>query len=115
MSSGIAADRGGEVSRAEFTELGEGTGDGTAWVRRNFELVKNLKVPVAAVLGSCELSVEQLFALKEGSTVTLEQPVNAVVDVTVEGKVVARGEIVVVDDNFGVRIVELLAADGDPR
>lgn len=112
MSSG--SERSGDVSRAEFTELGEG-GGGAAWVRRNFELVKNLKVPVSAVLGSCELSVEQLFALKEGATVTLEQPVDAVVDVTVEGKVVARGEIVVVDDNFGVRIVELLAPDGDGR
>lgn len=114
MSSGIGSDRTAEVSRAEFTELGEeAQAGGAAWVRRNFELVKNLKVPMSAVLGSCELSVEQLFALKEGATVALEQPVDAVVDLVVEGKVVARGEIVVVDDNFGVRIVELIAADDE--
>jgi flagellar motor switch protein FliN len=100
----------GNVSRAELAELDDSRQEpGASWARRNFELVKNLKVPVSAVLGSCEITVDQLYALKEGSTVSLEQPVDATVDVTVEGKVIARGEIVVVGDNFGVRIVELLA------
>ena len=100
----------GGVSRAELAELDEPRAEGPApWARQNFELVKNLKVPVSAVLGSCEITVDQLFALKEGATVTLEQPVDATVDLTVEGKVIARGEIVVVGDNFGIRVVELLA------
>ena len=101
-----------DVSRAELPELAEGNGgSNSSWVRRNLDLVKNLKVPVAAVLGSAEITVEELFHLKEGATVTLDQPVDAVVDLTVEGKVVARGEIVVVGDNFGVRVVELLAPE----
>lgn len=104
-----------DVSRAELTELAEDRTSGGPWVRRNLELVKNLKVSVSAVLGSCEVTVGDLFALKEGATVTLEQPVDATVDLLVEGTVVARGEIVVVGDNFGIRIVELLATDADAR
>lgn len=106
-----------EVSRAEFAELGaDGQGAASApWIRRNYGLVKNLKVGVSAVLGGCEITVDELFSMKEGSTITLDQPVDALVDLTVEGKVVARGEVVVVGDNFGIRIVELLAPDTDSR
>lgn len=102
-----------EVSRAEFAELNTDapTTGSAPWVRQNYGLVKNLKVGVSAMLGGCEITVDELFSLKEGSTVNLDQPVDALVDMAVEGKVVARGEIVVVGDNFGIRVVELLAPD----
>lgn len=112
--SSASGDQSGRLSRPEFADLEPGAPDSAApWIRRNFELVKNLKVSLSATLGTCEVTVDQLFSFKEGSVVTLDQPVDAMVDLSVDGRVVARGEIVVVDDNFGVRIVELLPAGQD--
>ena len=58
-------------------------------------------------LGSAELTVAELFALKEGAVVELLQASDAPLDISLDGRVIGRGELVVVGDNFGVRITEI--------
>ena len=70
-------------------------------------IVKNVRVSLHARLGKVEMSLEELLALEAGSVLTLDLRMNELVELTLNDEPVARGEIVAVDDNFGIRIVEI--------
>ena len=72
----------------------------------NLELIQELKVKLSVSVGAAEISVAELFALKEYSLLKLDANTNDPVEIYLDSKLVGRGELVVVDDNFGVRIVE---------
>lgn len=61
-------------------------------------------------LGSCKLSVAEILRLGTGSIVELDRSANQPVDLLVNDRPIARGEIVAIEENFGVRIIELLTA-----
>ncbi|MEQ9248058.1 MAG: flagellar motor switch protein FliN [Nitratireductor sp.] len=76
----------------------------------NPDLVMNIPVEVQIVLGSAEMPVSQLMALKKGSTVSLNRRVGEPVEIVVNGRRIARGEITLVDDDpsrFGVKLTEI--------
>ena len=66
-----------------------------------------IKAKLQVCVGDAVISVGELMALREQQVLTLNQGVEAPVDVLLEGRVVARGQLVAVDDQFGVRITEL--------
>lgn len=103
-------DKKANVARAELTEAKSSNAIlGEKVVKTDaFDLVKNVKVPVSAKLGDGELSVDELFALREGSVVPLLQSLDAPIEVIVDGQTVAEGELVVVADKFGVKITNIL-------
>jgi flagellar motor switch protein FliN/FliY len=70
--------------------------------------VQQVKVPAQVVLGRTDLSLEQLSALGVGSIVELENLAGEPVDLVVSGEVVAKGEVVVIDENFGIRVTKLV-------
>jgi flagellar motor switch protein FliN/FliY len=72
--------------------------------------VQQVKVPAQVVLGRADLSLEQLARLDLGSIIELESLAGEPVDLVVSGEVVAKGEVVVIDENFGIRITTLVAA-----
>jgi len=94
------------VSNVDYQELDENKGD-TNVLGTRLDLVKNVKVGLSVYVGECELSVEELFDLKDGSVISLDREVGAPVDVMYDGKLIARGELVAVDDNFGVKVTEI--------
>jgi len=94
------------VSNVDYQELDENKGDANVLGTR-LDLVKNVKVGLSVYVGGCELSVEELFDLKDGSVISLDREVGAPVDVMYDGKLIARGELVAVDDNFGVKVTEI--------
>ena len=67
----------------------------------------DVKVKLDAQLGSVTMSVRELLALKAGEIVALETGLGDLVELQINGSPVGRGEIVAVNDTFGVRIVEL--------
>lgn len=71
---------------------------------------KDVNVALQAGLGQATLSIEDLLALKAGSVLKLDLKMNGLIELRLNQTLVARGEIVTVDDNFGVRIVEIAAA-----
>lgn len=85
----------------------EATTGGGKWVAGAFELIKSVKVGITAVAGSAELTVHRLMELKNGDVLKLDRTVDGPVDLVLEGKVIARGELVVVGDNFGIRLTEV--------
>jgi flagellar motor switch protein FliN/FliY len=70
-------------------------------------IFKEVKVSLRARLGETSLSVEELLALKPGAVVTLDTRLNDLVELRLNENLVARGEIVAVDDRYGIRIVEI--------
>ena len=81
----------------------------------NLGAILSIPVTVQVVLGSTSLPVASLMKLARGAIVSLDQRVGDPVDVVVNGTVVARGEIVVVDEatqRFGVSLLEVVAGAG---
>jgi len=75
----------------------------------NLDFLLDVPVKLTAELGSCQMTMQELLDMDLGSVVQLDKPANANVDVYVNQKLVARGEVVVAEDNFGIRIKEILA------
>lgn len=74
-------------------------------------LLGDVEMEVTAELGRTSLTVRELLSLVPGSVVELDRIAGAPIDVLVNGTVIARGEVVVVDEEFGVRITEILDPD----
>ena len=70
-------------------------------------VMKNVQVALRAKLGEVEMSVEDLLALKAGAILKLDRALGEPVELYLNDALVARGEIVAVDDNFGIRLLEV--------
>lgn len=77
-------------------------------ISRDMELIKHVKVELVVELGTAEMTVDQLFALKAGDVVKLLEQVNEPAALCIDGKRVARGNLVAVEDNFGLQLTEIL-------
>ena len=100
-----------------FEPVGAGTGDAKARGAlppggRDLEAVYDIPVQVSAVLGRATLQVSQLLKLGRGAVVELDRKLGEAVDIYVNNRLVARGEVVMVDDNrLGVTMTEIIKAD----
>ncbi len=75
---------------------------------RNLDLVMDINVHVTVQLGSCTLPMKEIIALEPGVVLQLKQNAKEPVGLYVNGKLIAYGEVVVVENNFGVKITELV-------
>lgn len=75
---------------------------------KNFSRVMDIKVEVTIQLGSCELPMREIVELTPGAVLQLKQNAKEPVALLVNGKLIAYGEVVVVENNFGVKITELV-------
>ncbi len=80
----------------------------------NLNLVLDVPVHLAVELGSCQMPMREVLQLGAGSVVQLNKAADAPVELFVNDKLVARGEVVVVEDQFGVKITEVLGGVGPP-
>jgi flagellar motor switch protein FliN len=81
---------------------------------RNLDLLLNVSLQVTAELGKAKMNVRDILKLGTGSVVELDRLAGGPVDLLVNNKLVARGEVVAIDDNFGVRITELIERPETP-
>ena len=79
----------------------------------NIELLMDVSLRITVELGRTRMQLSQILELQHGSVVELDRLAGDPVDVFVNDCLIARGEVVVVDDKFGVRITEMIAAKGD--
>jgi flagellar motor switch protein FliN len=70
--------------------------------------VQQVKVPAQVVLGNAQLDIATLASLGVGSIIELDRVAGEPVDFIVAGEPVARGEVVIIDENFGIRITRIL-------
>jgi flagellar motor switch protein FliN/FliY len=93
------------LPRPDLPELGTGTASGEA---RDLRLLADVQVELAVEIGRVKLPLRDLLSLEPGSVLELDRSADAPVDVLVNGCLVARGEVVVIDGEFGVRITAVV-------
>lgn len=76
---------------------------------RNLDLLLDVKVTVSVELGRTHLNIKEILGLGSGSIITLDKLAGEPVDILVNGKPIAKGEVVVIDEAFGVRILDIIA------
>jgi flagellar motor switch protein FliN/FliY len=79
--------------------------------KATLELLKDVDLDLRIELGRTQMYLEDVLKLKRGSVVTLDKLAGDPVDVFVNGRLVARGEVLVLNDNFCIRVTELLTGD----
>ena len=78
---------------------------------RDLEAVYDIPVQISAVLGRANMQVSQLLKLGRGAVVELDRKVGEAIDIYVNNRLVARGEVVIVDEHLGVTMTEIVKAD----
>ncbi len=76
---------------------------------RKFELLLDVPLEVAVELGRTRMTIQELLSLSPGSVVELDKVAGEPLDIVVNGRLVARGEAVVVNDKFGIRITDIVS------
>ena len=80
-----------------------------AAVRGGLDMLHDVEMEVSAELGRTRMSVRELLSLSPGAIVELDRAAGSPADLLVNGRLIARGEVVVVDENFGIRITEIVS------
>ncbi|HYD31218.1 MAG TPA: flagellar motor switch protein FliN [Azospirillaceae bacterium] len=78
---------------------------------KDLEAVYDIPVQISAVLGKATMQVSQLLKLGRGAVVELDRKVGEAIDIYVNNRLVARGEVVVVEDRLGVTMTEIIKSD----
>lgn len=102
-----------EVRPAEFMPLVSKVESGQ--VSSNIDLIADIPVRVTVELGRTRKSISEILNMTPGSVIELDKMAGEPVDILVNSKLLARGEVVVIDENFGVRITEIVNTSGRSR
>ncbi|KRB82245.1 flagellar motor switch protein FliN [Sphingomonas sp. Root710] len=79
--------------------------------RANYSLLADIPLRLSVEVGSTSLRLADLMDLNSGSVVELDRQANELLDIMVNGTLVAKGEVVTVNGKFGIRVVDVVAAD----
>lgn len=96
-----------EVHKAAFQPLST---ENTAAMPKNIDLILDVPLEISVVLGKTKKSIKDILNLGTGSLIELDKLAEEPVEILVNGKIVAFGEVVVVDENFGVRITSIVSS-----
>jgi flagellar motor switch protein FliN/FliY len=77
----------------------------------NLELIMMVPLTISVEIGKTSKQIKDILEISPGTIIELDKQAGALVDIIVNGKLIAKGEVVVVNDNFGVRVVEILKKD----
>ncbi len=106
----LAQESGAENSKYSPEELAADSGnDDVAQADINLDLVLDIPVDISLRVGSTDISIRDLVSLVEGSVIALDREADQSMEVLVNGTLIAHGEIVVVDNRFGVRLTDVIS------
>lgn len=91
------------VKFASFEDLNQAQGE----VNKNLDILMDIKLQLTVELGRTELPIKKVLELTRGSIIELEKVAGEPVELYANGKLVAHGEVVVIEDNFGLRITSI--------
>ena len=92
-------------------ELGDFAGTPSTAEKATLELLRDVELNLKIELGRTHMYLEDVLKLRKGSVVTLDKLAGDPVDIYANGRLIARGEVLVLNDNFCVRVAELLSGD----
>jgi flagellar motor switch protein FliN/FliY len=93
---------------APLLETGNSSDDVTKRTATDLEAVYDVPVTVQAILGKSAMEVSELLKLGKGTVVQLDRKVGEAIDIYVNDRLVARGEVVLVEDRLGVTMTEII-------
>ncbi len=106
-----SADAGGSMENAptpaEFDELQNEAADGEGV---NLDMILDIPVTISMEIGRTQISIRNLLKLNQGSVVELDRLAGEPLDVMVNGTLIAHGEVVVVNEKFGIRLTDVISA-----
>ena len=76
----------------------------------NLNIVLDVPVSLTIELGGCQLPMREVLQLAIGSVIQLDKAADAPVELSINGKLIARGEVVVIEEQFGVKITEVIGS-----
>jgi flagellar motor switch protein FliN/FliY len=92
----------------DFDEDSEENSDNST---KSLEAVYDVPVQITAVLGSCTMPVHKLLKLGRGAVVELERRIGEAIDIYVNNRLIARGEVVIVGEHIGITMTEIIKSD----
>lgn len=98
------------AQKVEFDDLSSVAGENSDVEVRNLELLREVKIQVSVELGRRELPLGEVLHLVRGSVIELDKLAGEPISVYANGRTIAEGEVVVIDEHFGVRITNLISA-----
>lgn len=112
MAQAMMGDQGGsEYAIAGFQNLhDESARDGATIGEQGLDMILDIPVTVAVEIGRTKMSISNLLKLNQGSVVELDRFAGEPMDITVNGTLVAHGEVVVVNEKFGIRLTDIVSA-----
>ncbi|MFT5171374.1 MAG: flagellar motor switch protein FliN/FliY [Candidatus Marinamargulisbacteria bacterium] len=93
------------VSNIEFPNLDEAA----SGKKVELDVFKNIPVNLSVELGRAKISLKEVFELTEGSIIELERLVGEPLDLVVNGQLIAQGEVVAIDNNYGLRVTNIIS------
>lgn len=101
-----------QIPTHEFAALEPAVGSRVA---RSLDMLHDVEMAVTVELGRTRMTVREILGLGPGTVVELDRAAGAPVDVVVNGTLIARGEVVVIDEEFGIRVTEIVSTPEDKR
>lgn len=97
-----------QAKAAEFPEAGAGQDTGSGGI----DMILNMSVPVTVAVGQTKISIQRLLQLGPGSVLKLDKSVSEPMELYLNGSKFATGEVVVIDDQFGIKINTIVDLKG---
>jgi flagellar motor switch protein FliN/FliY len=98
-----------EILAAPLDELKDTTSPITEDERRKLDTIMDIPVTISMEVGRSKISIRNLLQLNQGSVVELDRIAGESLDVMVNGTLIAHGEVVVVNDKFGIRLTDVIS------
>lgn len=80
---------------------------------QRLDLLRGVQMEATAELGRARMTINDLLSLRNGAVIELDRPAGGPADLFVNGRLIARGEVVVIDENFGLRITQVVTTEGE--
>lgn len=111
LSSG-RAQQNVNVAEPVFPRFDNGSSDTGELMNNNMDLLMEVPMNVCVEIGKTKKKMKEIMNFTQGTVIPIDKQAGAPVDITVNGQLIARGDVIVIDDNFGVRITELVNSKG---
>lgn len=97
-----------EYERAAFKNLNDNSGELTT-IDANLDVILDIPVTLSMEIGRTELPIHSLLQLNQGSVVELDRLAGEPMDVLINGTLIAHGEVVVINEKFGIRLTDVIS------
>jgi flagellar motor switch protein FliN/FliY len=107
-AAALAQQEGGE-SQAQQIELDDFTDSGSVTGRPDLDVILDIPVTISMEVGRTSITIRNLLQLNQGSVIELDRLAGEPLDVLVNGTLIAHGEVVVVNEKFGIRMTDVIS------